>query len=910
MRFSLEAVSRGAFVGRARELSLLAGCHDEGRRLVTITGPAGIGKTRLSVEWARSLPARVLFCDLSEARSVGDVCAIVARALGAPLSAAGSEDLAVEQIGRALAAAGSTVLLLDNVEQLVALAPRMVVPWLALAPEARLVVTSRERLRIDAEVCVQLEPLPVPETDARSIQEIGASEAVALFVARARAVRAGFELTEADAEIVAAIVRRIDGIPLAVELCAARIGVLAPKQILARLARRFDLLGAGSRGAPARQATLRGAIDWSWELLDAAEKQALAQCSVFRGGFSLDAAEGVINLGGAAPVLDVIQALYDKSLLQAHDIDGARRYRLLESIRAYAEEKLDELDAAHAALRRHAAFYVTAHPPEGLRAIATEADNLVAACSRALSWSDAATALQALILLEPVYARGRLDPYVVMLDAALAEAPASLDPTLRARSLYTRALADLIRGQILDCLLGFQRALDAARTAGSRRDESLALTKLGLLLDRMDQIEEAEERFDAARLIALDLGDPAITGDYLFAYAGALMARGRAAEGAAYAEQAVATLRPTGDLRGQSIALAELSQARLSLGSIDEAERASAAALAVLEVTEDRRIEGYVLAIVGRIALARGQFDVAREKLRAALAIHHAVGDRWAEGVIDVYLGNAAFEEGRFEEARSTYHEALTALRDSGERHYPAFIPAALAAVEISLGRDDAAAPHLQAAARAREEARAQSTKATVDVLAGFMDVALARQAARAGDDEAAARHRGAASARIVAARSPSPDGSLSPADTAEDVRFAIRLLEKALESAAPVAAASTATSARQPLMVVGPEARWFRVLDREPVHLLKSRAARLVLFRLVKKRLEAPGHALSLDALFEAGWPGEKIARAAAANRVHVTLTKLRQLGLAGLLQSRDDGFLLDPAAVVLEALGADQGR
>jgi hypothetical protein len=180
------------------------------------------------------------------------------------------------------------------------------------------------------------------------------------------------------------------------------------------------------------------------------------------------------------------------------------------------------------------------------------------------------------------------------------------------------------------------------------------------------------------------------------------------------------------------------------------------------------------------------------------------------------------------------------------------------------------------------------STNAAVQIYRGFTEVSRARPTA--------------ALARIALASAPAPDGALPAARSSEDVRIAIRLLERAIEGAR---SPDPSPAPPAPLLVVGPDARWFRVRDGEPVRLLKARAARLMLSRLVRSRIEAPGRALSLDALFEAGWPGERIPRRAAANRVHVTLTKLRKLGLAGLLQSRDDGFLLDPAGVVLEALG-----
>ncbi len=898
------------FVGRARELFALAAAVDSGARLVTVTGAGGIGKTRLVREWAstRLGETRVVFADLSEARSLDDACVALGKSLGVPLAPGGTDDDLVVQLGRVLAGLGPCVVSLDNLEQLAALGPRMLGPWLSLAPEARLVVTSRERLRLEGEVVLELEPLAVPPEEERALSSIAASPAVELFVSRAKARRLDFELGEADAVAVAAIVRRVDGIPLAIELCAARVGVLAPPQILARLARRFELLVSGTRGAPARQATLRGAIDSSWELLAPAEKAALARCSVFRGGFSLAAAEAVLD---SASALDLLEALHDRSLLRAFDapgMAGERRYGLLESLREYAAERLGELDDSAGAFQRHTDFFLGLSKASDARRLALETENLTAVCERALERGDSDAALRGLSLLEPVLlfcAKGRLEPFVAMLDAALERPGATIDPVVRARALYTRAMADLLRGRVLDGLGGFHRALEGTRAAGSREGESLALTKLAIMLELADHPDEARAHFDAARVIALELGDPALRADWMLSFGGTLIWRGRSAEAALHVEEAASGFRVAGDRRGESLALAQLAQARLSLGRFDDAERATGEALALLEATEDRRTEGYVLGVVGRLHQARGRFGEAREKLMASLAIHRAVGDRWFEGVLRAFLGDLAFEEGRLEDALLEYGGAQALLHRTGERHYAAVSLAATGAVELALARTEAGADHLASAVALLASARSLTTRVAVDLHGGHLDLARSFQAQSAGKAEEAARLRDEATARIRRAEAPGPDGALPAARSSEDVRFAVRLLERALRAVTPPRGPlPDALEAGRAVLIVGPEARWFRLRGEPPVNLLKSRAARLVLARLSRRRVDAPGHALSLEQLFEAGWPGERIPLKAKANRVYVTLTKLRRLGIGSLLQSRDDGFLLDPTAVVLEAL------
>ncbi len=924
------ASTAGPFVGRAREMEALDRLVAGGARLVTLLGVGGVGKTRLALEWARSAEGALrregvslVFCDLSEARSVDDASAAVARVLGVPLAATATAAESVAQVGRALGELERAVVVLDNLEQLAPLSPALIEPWLALAPQALFVVTSRERLRLREEQSVPVEPLAVPPAGEQAPAAIAATEAVQLFVARTRAARSDFALADADAPAVAAVVRALEGLPLAIELCAARMGVLELGQILPRLARRFDLLVTGARGAPRRHATLREAIAWSWDLLEPWEQEALAQASVFRGGFSLAAAEAVLDLGAAAPpVLDALQSLNEKSLLRVLSPPGSpgeRRYGLFESVRELAGEALERRSGAAAASARHASFFVgPAGSPLPRKAdlgrLSLEADNLAAACQRALERADAGVALRALLLLEPLFlvsAKGRLGPYAESLDAAIEAATRSppADATLVARARYTRAVADLLRGRIGECFTGFQGALASARAAGARLEQGLSLTKLGLMLEHGDLAGEARGCFEEAQRIARELGDPALDGDYLLTRGGALTWLGRADEAAWHHAQALEKFALAGDPSAQAMAAGQLALARLNQGRLAEGEAAAALALSFLHEREEHRMEGYVLGVLGRLHQARGRFDEARATLAAAIQIHRAVGDRWSEGVHHGYLGHVAFEERRLADARAAYREAVSLLRGTGERHYTAISLAALGAVELAQGEAEAAREHLDQAASALAGVRVAATRVNVDLYRAFADVEEARRAAAAGEVKAAAWHRRAVTAQLALAEAPTADGSASVSRGSEDVRFALRMLVRALDAGEGDAerAASGPLPVRAPspmLLVVGPEVRWLRVGDREPVSMLKARAARLILSALVRARLDTPGVALPLEALGAAGWPGERIAPRAAANRIYVTLTKLKNLGLRGLIQSRDDGFLLDPGATVLEAL------
>jgi predicted ATPase len=352
-----------SFLGRGRELALLEACFASGDRLVTLLGPAGSGKTRLAVRYGARLAkdrGAVWRCGLTEATDAAGLVACVGQAIGVPQ--AGEQDTleAAAQIGRALAAAPSPLVVLDNCEQVVADVALLVEAWRRDAPEAQFLATSRQRLGVVGERCIELGPLTLPVSEA----EAASSEAVQLFVERARLVRPDYALAN-DAPVVASIVRALDGLPLAIELAAARMSLMSAGALLGRLDRRFELLCADrAAGGPPR--TLRAAIDWSWSLLDDWEQAALRQCSVLRGGFTVDAAEAIVDLSPcprAPNVLDAIQSLRDKSLVYlappAEQLSDPR-LGLYETIRSYAAEKLEASGELEAAQERHAAHFLDA----------------------------------------------------------------------------------------------------------------------------------------------------------------------------------------------------------------------------------------------------------------------------------------------------------------------------------------------------------------------------------------------------------------------------------------------------------------------------------------------------------------------------------------------------------------------
>ncbi len=350
------------FIGREREVADIGAlvCRQD-VPLVTLTGPGGIGKTRLALQIAREVGNRftdgVVFVDLSPVRDSTLVLPTIAAALGA-------RDTGTRSLAEVLATSlghRQLLLILDNLEQVVSAGPG-IAGMLSACPGVTVLATSRVVLRLSGEHVVQISPLRLPDVaDRPSLGEQAQSEAVTLLVDRARAVDPNFTLTEANTETVTAIVRRLDGVPLAIELAAARIRAFSPTTLLARLDRRLPMLTCGMRDAPARQQTMRDAIAWSHDLLDERDQRLFRRLGIFVGGFTIDAAEAVCRDAGddANCIWDGLTSLIDQSLLSRLDTPSREaRFGMLETVREYALELLRGCGEEEATRQRHAGYLV------------------------------------------------------------------------------------------------------------------------------------------------------------------------------------------------------------------------------------------------------------------------------------------------------------------------------------------------------------------------------------------------------------------------------------------------------------------------------------------------------------------------------------------------------------------------
>ena len=532
-------VGVAAFVGRERERAKVADLVADAR-VVTLTGPGGCGKTRLAVEVVGDVASRfsdgACWVDLQGVSEPG----LVAPAIGGAVDVHERPEQALTDTLAEQLHARHLLVVLDNCEHLVEACAELVGELSSACPQLHVLATSRVPLVVEGEATFEVAPLPVPDPDAVSASAVAAADAARLFEVRARQVATDFRIGDDNASAVAEICRRLDGIPLAIELAAARVRVLAPGQIAAGLSDRFGLLTGGVRGAPARQRTLEASLDWSYDLLDDVQRLALARLSVFAGSFELDAAEAVVGGDGidSDDVLDLVAGLVEQSLLQVAQRQGTARYRLLETIRVYARQRLSELDDPDRVRDRHLEFHVglagRAHtgltggqPEPWMARLAADLDDLRAA----MDWAAESGDLRGLVdITEPIvrfwFERGLSGEVHRRLHDAV-EGPGARDDE-RVRGLITAALLALGGGEPASAYRSASQAVDAARAAdvGGALALGLSVRAQAGAVSGLSTSEQVDADVEEAVQHAEQCGDAA-THAYVLAIAGWTLLRSR-----------------------------------------------------------------------------------------------------------------------------------------------------------------------------------------------------------------------------------------------------------------------------------------------------------------------------------------------------------------------------------------------
>ena len=626
---------RTDFIGRDEELARLIKLLDRSA-VVTLTGVGGVGKTRLALEAAASSRQRfddgVWFVDLGPVDDASLVPAVVASALRLPDRRLGSAEEAIVASMRDARA----LIILDNCEHVIGATASLAELVTDRCPEVSVVATSREPLGIEGERVFGVGPLALPDTGGALVrEEILNSDAVRLFVERANAAREAFELTDDNAGAVAAVCRRLDGIPLALELAAARVQSLSPQSILERLGERFRLLSQGRRTALARHQTLRAAVDWSFDLLDGAEQLTFARLSVFAGGFTLEASEAVVadDDTDSLDVLDRLSGLVSKSMVVLDDDDATLRYRLLETMREYAADRLDQLDQPARVRGRHAEYYlqfaeqaaphiVGADDGTWTRRLEDEHDNLHVT----LSWArdhEPPKLTRLAKALGPFWRHQRHFREGLGWTTAALDRDPNMSLQVRAKlaaqgGLLATQMSLIEQGHTL-----LQQSLSCSAQAG---EEPIADALGAFALDALvaNRPVEARRYAEQALTRASADHDPYQEADFLV-YASAMFAMtGDDPRGWEFADRAIEQARPLGNHFLLATALLAGGMARYRVDP--EAAVALLDECIIVSTDANSEIPTEAFFFKGIAHLTLRQYGAAAEALDTALARHHAAG--------------------------------------------------------------------------------------------------------------------------------------------------------------------------------------------------------------------------------------------------------------------------------------------
>jgi predicted ATPase/class 3 adenylate cyclase/tetratricopeptide (TPR) repeat protein len=667
------------FVGRTRELASAAELLKTSR-LLTLTGPGGSGKTRLALHLAADLldlyPDGVWLVELAPVTDPAAVGPTVAAAVhigerpGRPVVDTISESLRSQHL----------LLLLDNCEHLIAACADLADALLRACPHVTILATSREGLNVPGETLMPVPSLRVPASDAvPPLDELREYEAISLFVDRCTASQPAFVLTEKNGQDVARICRRLDGVPLALELAAARVRVLSVAQVASRLDDRFRLLTGGGRTVVARQQTLRALIDWSYDLLSEPERVLLRRLSIFVRGWTLEAAEGVCSGDGIERegILELLAHLVDKSLVVKQDRSGTARYGMLETIREYAREKLVDSGEMTALRRRHFEhfFHSVVDKPMWTDLGSTvpleygiDYENLRAA----FDWieSEPNSADQALLMagsmIGPASARGRVGELRQILTTTLARSDPAAETFGRARALVAMATLATMLGDFQVVRPFAEEAVRLFRGLDLKGELAFALI---MLARATFQDEEASGRaMREARALLEELGDHWGLGMLLFNMADAALVRGEYDAARRGHTEALALFRKHGNILLSSLPLLSLGRLACVDGDYARARALVEEALAIRKRADVDNPWQTAMATMSLGEVDRCAGDAARAAplFEQALATGRGLGDNMIIAWALHNLGHVALQSGDLSAAASRFQESLELRRRSG----------------------------------------------------------------------------------------------------------------------------------------------------------------------------------------------------------------------------------------------------
>jgi predicted ATPase/class 3 adenylate cyclase len=625
------------FVGREREIAEARELLGQAR-LLTLLGMGGLGKTRLSLQIAadglEAYPDGVWFVDLAPIRDPSLVASVAAQTLGVQ-----------EEPGRSITQTLSThlrqlavLIILDNCEHLVGACADLANALLRAAPKLRIIATSREALRVPGEQTYPVTPLAAPDRTA-GLDELAKSDAVQLFLDRARLHKPAFALTEREAPAVAELCARLEGIPLALELAAARMRTLSVADINVRLRDRFKLLTGGGRVLLERQQTLRALVDWSYDLLAPNERVLFDRLCVFAGGFDLAACEAICGTEPLAPddVLDIVASLVDKSLVMTEQQDDGSRYRTLETIRDYAKEKLATRGELASIATRHCDHFLT----------------MAKAANRGIKGPDQAEWMQ------------RLETELDNFRSAIAlSLEGGADPVLSVKFEVALMSFWMLRGYSTEARKYVRTSLALPAVQASDVAHAHALYVGAALAHSQSDFAEAERMLEACLALRRSIGNPVDIAATLSTLSLVRLQAGDATSARNGEEEALGIFRQLGDRIGEAIGLLHLGQTFAHVGDDAQARQELERCLAIARDIGHGEILVEGERMLGEIALEAGDVAEARSRFARSLELCQGGKDKRDESTSLWWMGKADLAAGDEERARERFATALQGFQD------------------------------------------------------------------------------------------------------------------------------------------------------------------------------------------------------------------------------------------------------